>query len=348
MLILILQLIALFLVIVSGFSFFWLIFINHALNSLMLTRRWQEHAVPQTKNLPIWGKVFESITYKPIAGAVIKMYDAETSKRLAITTTDSEGCFGFNTPDGKFFLRINAFYHSFPSELLIKRYKPQLARRRKKSDDYFGLFLPEIHDKNFENIYFGEIINNKSRTLQRIFASKSEVLKGIERKAPIILNIPVDKEEILTLDKETLRSITNQEKAFNAVKLVCLIVGFTVVLVTLIIAPNIVSLIILELFLVFTLYVLFERLKQRYHGVVTDKRNKPLRYALVRARGYMTKQIRASAITNSEGKFVIPLYPGWYTFEISRDHFKSERKLIKCDKKPKEQKIEFSLERKLP
>lgn len=347
MIILILQLTALFFVITAAIAISWLAFVNFALNSKTLARRWQEKAVGR-ENVPSWGKVYESSTYKTIAGAVVKLFDADTKEQLDFTVTNHEGEFGFVVPDGKFYLRVNSFYHSFPSLSLLKAHKPELLRRRRINNEYFGLFLPEIHDRAFENIYFGEVINNRSRAMQRIFASKTELLENIEKNTPIMLNIPMDKEDVLTLDEITVESIKKQEAAFARIKDVALILGVGLSLATLLIKPNLLSLIILEVFLIFSLYGVFEGVKHKYRGSILDnKSNGPIQFALIRARGYRTKRIRATAISDSSGNLTIPLNPGFYTFEVSRNNFKAEKRLIKLDGKETE-KLNFKLERDLP
>ncbi|MCX6811600.1 MAG: carboxypeptidase-like regulatory domain-containing protein [Candidatus Berkelbacteria bacterium] len=346
MIILILQILALIFILIAAISISWLVFINYALNSKTLARRWQEKAVGR-ENVPSWGKVYESSTYKPIAGAVVKLYDAETREQLDFTTTNKEGQFGFVVPDGKFYLRVNSFYHSFPSNNLIKFHKPQLLRRRRFNTDYFGLFLPEIYDKSFENIYFGEVINNRSRAMQRIFSSKAELLEKIEAKTPILLNIPMDKEGVLTLDEITVESIKKRESAFEGVKITVLVLGIGLALATLILKPNLISLILLEAFFAFSLYSIFEGIRQKYHGSIFDKDNRPVQFALIRARGHRTKRIRATAISDSSGNFDIPLIPGFYTFEISRNNFEAEKRLIKLDGQETE-KLNFKLKRDLP
>jgi hypothetical protein len=114
LIILVLELIALFLLIIAAISIGWISFINRALNSRTFSRRWQEKAVERV-DAPIWGQIYEANTYKPIAGAVVKLFDAATHEKLDYTTTDREGKFGFEVPDGKFYLRVNSFFHSFPS-----------------------------------------------------------------------------------------------------------------------------------------------------------------------------------------------------------------------------------------
>jgi hypothetical protein len=345
--ILILQILSIFFLITAAISISWLAFVNFALNSRTLTRRWQEKAVGR-ENVLSWGKVYESSTYKVIAGAVVKLFDADTKEQLDFTVTNKEGEFGFVVPDGKFYLRVNSFYHYFPSLSLLKAHKPELLKRRRINNEYFGLFLPEIHDKSFENIYFGEVINNRSRALQRIFASKSELLENIEKNTPIMLNIPMDKEDVLTLDEITVESIKKQETAFARIKDIALILGVGLSVATLLIKPNLISLIILEVFLIFSLYSVFEGIKHKYKGsILNNQSNGPIQFALIRARGYKTKRIRATAISDSSGNFSIPLNPGFYTFEVSHNNFKVEKRLIKLDGEETE-KLNFKLERDLP
>jgi hypothetical protein len=184
--------------------------------------------------------------------------------------------------------------------------------------------------------------------MQRIFASKVELLEKIEAKTPILINIPMDKEDILTLDEITVESIKKQETAFARTKVISLILGLGLVIATLFLKPNLISLITLEIFLVFSLYSFFEGIKHKYKGSTQgSKNNGPIQFTLIRARGYMTKRIRATAISDSGGNFSISLNPGFYTFEVSRNNFKAEKRLIKLDGEETE-KLNFKLERDLP
>lgn len=334
MIILILQILSIFFLITAAISISWLAFVNSVLNSKSVARRWQEKAVGR-ENVLSWGKVYESSTYKVIAGAVVKLFDADTKEQLDFTVTNHEGEFGFAVPEGKFYLRVNSFYHSFPSIQMLKKYKLELLERREKNDEYFGLFLPEIHDQAYENIYFGEVINNRSRSMQRIFASHAELLEKIEAKTPITLNIPLDKNEILTLDELTIESIKKQEKAFTNIKIVSLIFGLGTIVATIILKINLFDLLLLEAFLVFILYSIFERLKPSYYGHILNSKGKKVGMALIRARGYRTDKIQATAISNRDGKFKISINPGWYYFEISQAKYNSEKRLINLEFKRK-------------
>lgn len=110
MIILILQILSIFFLITAAIAISWLAFINSALNSKTIARRWQEKAVGR-ENVLSWGKVYETATYKPIAGTVVKLFDADTKEQLDFTVTNHEGEFGFVVPDGKFYLRVNSYYH---------------------------------------------------------------------------------------------------------------------------------------------------------------------------------------------------------------------------------------------
>lgn len=346
MILLILQISAFFLLIAASISLGWVIFINRALNSQAISRRWQMK-VTKYSHSPDWGQVYETGTYQPITGAVVKLYDVESKKMLDYTATDKNGYFGFAVPDGKFYLRVNSFYHSFPSLNLLKKFKPDLKRRREQNEDYFGLFLPEISDKSFANLYFGEVINNSLRSMQRIFASRAELLEKIEAETPILLNIPMDKEKVLTLDGITLESIKKQESAFKNIKIAALIFGIGLTLASLIIKPNYFNLILIELFFAFALYVIFAGAKSNYEGSVRNMEGEGIGGALIRARGHTSHKIRATAISDSAGRFKLSLNPGWYYFEISRENFATETRLINLKFKHKI-KLGFRLKRSLP
>lgn len=346
MIILILQISAFFLLIVASISVGWVVFINRALNSQTISRRWQMKVAKKSHG-PNWGQVYETDTYQPIAGAVVKLYDAASKKMIDYATTNKNGCFGLEVPDGKFYLRVNSFYHSFPSLNLLKKLKPDLLRRREQNQDYFGLFLPEISDKSFANLYFGEVINNSSRAMQRIFASRTELLAEIEAETPVLLNIPMDKEKVLTLDELTIESIKKQESAFRNIRIVALIFGIGLTLASLIIKPNYFSLILIELFFAFMLYVIFAGAKLNYEGSVLNTEGKSIGCALIRARGHQSHKIRATAISDSAGRFKLSLNPGWYYFEISRENYASETRLINLKFKSKI-KLGFRLKKSLP
>lgn len=66
-----------------------------------------------------WGVVYDSLSKKPISGAVVKVIEADSGRVRETRLTDSQGRFGFLVDKGKYFLSVVKSGCDFPSKKIV-------------------------------------------------------------------------------------------------------------------------------------------------------------------------------------------------------------------------------------
>ena len=124
--------------------------------------------------------------------------------------------------------------------------------------------------------------------------------------------------------------------------------GIILALFSLLAFKTIYNLAILEIYLVLIIIGSFNQFKQKVKGRIYDRKNRPLESALIRAKGYVSKKIRAVAISDKTGRFTICLKPGWYIFIVKKSGYRKEEKLEKINTSEELGEIEFNLKNSSP
>lgn len=248
------------------------------------------------KRRPLWGMVYDSLSKKPISGAVLSLAD-EAGKIRDRQRTNQEGVFGFLAPAGKYSISIYRENYSFPARFVKGRV-----------------------DGRFENLYFGGV-----------FKTQAESLSTTER-APVYLNIPLDKSK-LKMPRDLLPLIYNSLRYFiSIVRMPILILG--TVLAGYLVARNhtIINILILALYVIIWVIEIKNTLKPNRFGTIEDKHGNPLGLAVVRAIDQSGK-VKGTTTTLPDGKFNLNLSPGVYNFSIVKNGYKkSDLKNVKISR----------------
>jgi uncharacterized repeat protein (TIGR01451 family) len=65
-----------------------------------------------------WGSVYDSITKRPITLAIVRLFDAKTSKLVATRVTDRQGRYSFIAEPGEYRLEVTKVGYKFPTEVM--------------------------------------------------------------------------------------------------------------------------------------------------------------------------------------------------------------------------------------
>lgn len=88
------------------------------------------------------GVVFDSITKKPVSGAIVRIFDAEKNKIMETKVTDNIGRYNFSIEKGSYYMTVIKPQYFFPSKKITKK------------------AIPKYYD-----LYNGDIINVKSANI---------------------------------------------------------------------------------------------------------------------------------------------------------------------------------------
>jgi len=71
-----------------------------------------------------WGVVFDSMTLKPVEGAIVRIFDQERDKLLETKVTDKRGRFSFLPGKGDYYIKVVKPGYTFPSRILTSLHHP--------------------------------------------------------------------------------------------------------------------------------------------------------------------------------------------------------------------------------
>ncbi len=88
-----------------------------------------------------WGYVYDSVTKKPLARAVIRLLNAETKEVIQTTVSEATGVFKLAPHKGKFILKVTHPQYIFPSSLV----------KTEQDSGFMGIYHDEVIDVTAEN-----------------------------------------------------------------------------------------------------------------------------------------------------------------------------------------------------
>lgn len=248
-----------------------------------------------------WGIIYDSLSKKPIRGAVVKVIKADSGRVKEMRATDNQGRFGFLVGKGKYHLTVAKSGYLFPSK--------KITLDDKGSDGYFA------------QVYLGGPF-----TLREGFLGK---------------NIPLDlKDESLAPSSGYLLFL-RFVRFFERIRLPLLIFGTLLALINLYLFRSILDLIIVLVYFALWLYEILTWRKVKPYGKVQDEDGTALSLAVVRLSRKSDDKLVATSITDNKGRFFVLLPEGDYYLTASKSgYFLSVLKNIHISKiKPREIKV---------
>lgn len=91
------------------------------LNTLGQLSGWLAGLSTRRKRKP-WGRVFDTESNQQVAGAIVRIMQADTNKVLETQVTDRIGAFGFLVPPGQYVLRVIKGHYLFPAHTVKDGY----------------------------------------------------------------------------------------------------------------------------------------------------------------------------------------------------------------------------------
>ncbi|MCE9643521.1 MAG: carboxypeptidase-like regulatory domain-containing protein [Candidatus Andersenbacteria bacterium] len=234
-----------------------------------------------------WGIVVDSDLGKPVAQAVVQVFDAEFNQLKETQVTGNDGQFGFLLPVGKYYIVASESGFVFPA--------------RKK---------PPVTLRDGERVYLGE---------------EFEITDQDPEKIPHLV-VPMDREETAPVGNTALRRYWDQLIEFvDRVGFVFLFIGGAINTYLLLLVPgklNIVFEVLYLLLFILKLYILLSH--QRGIGSVVDRGSrKMLDLSIIRLYDAKTNRIVQTKVTNKNGRFFILAPKGEYTASVSKPGYKT-------------------------
>lgn len=242
-----------------------------------------------------WGTVFDSVSGKSVARAIVRIFSREFNKLKESQITDGQGRFGFIIEEGSYYVTASAPGYVFPSHVL-------------QTDTV----------SQYDNIYRGDTIdiNNKEGGF---FA----------------MNIPIDPNmKTVSLGRlKWLKFVNVLGFVLEKISMPLLIAGTLLSWFTLIIDPKPSNYIILSLyaFLILMRYLVTKKFGKSLGSVSDKETGEPIEMAIVRIYNAETGTIASTRVTNIRGKFNALLSPGKYYLVIVKpdyETFKSKEVLV--------------------
>ncbi len=75
-----------------------------------------------------WGRILDSASKKPIAGAVVQLYETEFNRLIQTTVSDKLGRFSFLTKPGDYFIKVTKEDYTYPSVIFRQGYHGEVIR----------------------------------------------------------------------------------------------------------------------------------------------------------------------------------------------------------------------------
>ncbi len=234
-----------------------------------------------------WGIVVDSDLGKPVAQAVVQVFDAQFNQLKETQVTGNDGQFGFLLPVGKYYIVVSESGFVFPA--------------RKK---------PPVTLHNGERIYLGE---------------EFEITDQDPEKIPHLV-VPMDREESAPAGNTALRRYWDQLiELVDRVGFVFLFIGGAINTYLLLLVPGKLNIIFEFLYLLLfmlKLYILLSH--QRGIGSVVDRGSrKMLDLSIIRLYDAKTNRIVQTKVTNRNGRFFILAPKGEYTASVSKPGYKT-------------------------
>ncbi|OQA52958.1 MAG: hypothetical protein BWY43_00244 [candidate division WS2 bacterium ADurb.Bin280] len=238
---------------------------------------------PSKKGESAWGLVYDSLTKKPIAQAVIKIFSKSSGKLRDVKYSNSSGEFAMVVPSGEYRIVAGKAGYVFPSAIITSK-----------------------KDGKYENVYLGD-------------AFEIEKVKE-DGQAPIDITVPLDPTGYTWYELAFSSSRSFIGRFLTFVRYPLMIFGLALTLYSVVYQGSFLQYAILALYIIFIAYDIVLLFRPRKWGVVIDSRGKPLSRAIIRALDSFGK-VKATVVTGDDGKFTLNLNPGYYIFSASRNGY---------------------------
>lgn len=250
---------------------------------------------PTKKGESAWGLVYDSITKKPIAQAIVRIFSKASGRLRDVKYSNSSGEFSMVVPSGEYKIIAEKTGYIFPSAIVTSR-----------------------KDGKYENVYLGggfEIEKNEE-----------------DNSSPIDINIPLDPTGYTWYELAFSASKSFAGRLFTFVRYPLMVFGFALTLYLVIYQGSFLQYVILLAYVLFIAYDVILLFKPRRWGVVIDSKGKPLSRVIVRALDSLGK-IKATVVTGDDGRFTLNLNPGYYTFVAARNGYTTSKTFEQSIKK---------------
>lgn len=234
-----------------------------------------------------WGIVVDSDLGKPIAHAVVQVFDAKFNQLKETQITGKDGQFGFLLPAGSYYVVASNAGFIFPA-----RKKP-----------------PTVLQKG-ERLYLGEEFETDEKD---------------PNKVPHLV-VPMDREEKVPLSRLIARRYFERILAFvDSVGFTFLFIGAGINTYFFLTIPGTINTIFEALYLLmFALKLYIMLTHQKGLGDVVDRETGgPLDLAILRLYDTKTNRIMQTRVTNVNGRFFILVPRGSYTASVSKPGYKT-------------------------
>lgn len=242
---------------------------------------------PTKKGQESWGTVYDSLSKKPVSGAVVKIYTEFSGRLKDVKYTNKNGEFAMFVPNGTYRLIVIKSGYRFPSSVVI-------AKR----------------DGKYIDVYRGEYLDIKT-------ASNS-------KRAPINVSIPMDAVGFSLYEAVFATSVSFGKRFFTIIRYPMTLFGLFLSLYLALKYGYFVQYLILALYVVVIAFDIRGFFKSKNYGRILDQGGGALERVIVRALG-KTGKIKATAVTDEDGRFIFNLNPGQYTFIASRNGFATSK-----------------------
>jgi hypothetical protein len=232
------------------------------------------------RNRP-WGTVYDSVTKQPLDPAYVTIKNVKTGKEET-SITDLDGRYGFLVQPGEYIITANKTNYTFPSKKLAGK----------------------TEDALYNSLYFGETLNI---TVAGAVISKNIPLDPVK----------FDWNEFTKGKKGLMKFYSRREKIMKIVTDWVFRIGLIISLVSLFLVSAPYNYIIFALYIVLVLVRKFG-LRQKAAGILTDKGNNPLSFAIVRVFDADLKVLISTKVADRIGRYYCLVNKGKYYVTIEK------------------------------
>jgi len=242
---------------------------------------------PTKKGQESWGVIYDSLSKKPIAGAVVKIYTQSSGRLKDIKYANKNGEFAMLVPSGTYRIISTKAGYKFPSSIVISK-----------------------KDGKYIDIYRGGYFDVK----------KTNSLN----KAPVNISIPMDAVGFSMYEAIYASSISFGIRFWNIVRYPLMAFGLILSLYLAVQYNSMLQYAVVALYIIMIVFDLKTLFRQKNYGRILDQKGRALDRVIVRALNKGGK-IKGTAVTSDDGRFAFNLNPGQYAFVASRNGFATSK-----------------------
>lgn len=230
-----------------------------------------------------WGTVYDSITKQPLDPAYVILEDL-SGNEVDTSITDLDGRYGFLVEPGQYRLRAQKTHYSFPSE--------RLSGNRK--------------DELYDDLYFGSVIS-------------------IQEEGEVVTrNIPMDPDdfdwnEFTKREQKLMKYYRKRDVLIARITNIFFVIGFSLTAIITFFYPTVYNIVILGLYVLFSILKETKLLKRRAYGFVEESETgQPLPYAILRVYHVATGKEMKKVVANERGRYFCLINNGTYYVTLEK------------------------------